>query len=123
MSQPPAKRRLLWRIYLYGVLMLLLSASASVAVGHYVLQPAYEVPIRPSTTWIAWHIAAIQHEPERVRAELADLRQRVGIEVSLFDPEGRLVVSSAAAPPEPLAQPALAKLLREGTRFQNGRGR
>ena len=123
MSQPPVKRRLLWRVYLYGVLMLLLSASASVAVGHYVLQPAYEVPVRPSTTWIAWHIAAIQHEPERVRAELADLRQRVGIEVSLFDPAGALIVTSASEPPAPLARPALAKLVREGTGFQNGRGR
>ena len=75
MSQVPQKRRLLWRVYLYGVLMLLLSASVSLAVGRYVLQPAYEVPTRPSTTWIAWHIAAIQHEPARVQAELADLRR------------------------------------------------
>lgn len=123
MSRPPLKRGLLWRVYLYGLLMLLLSASASVAVGHYVLQPAYEVPVRPSTTWIAWHIAAIQHEPERVRAELADLRQRVGIEVSLFEPGGKLVVSSATPPPPPLTKSALDKLLREGTAFQNGRGR
>ena len=123
MSQPPAKRRLLWRVYLYGVLMLLLSASASVAVGHYVLQPAFEVPLRPSTTWIAWHVAAIQHEPERVRAELADLRERVGIEVSLFDPAGKLLLSSAELPPPPLGQPALSKLIREGTEFHHGRGR
>lgn len=123
MSPPPAKRRLLWRVYLYGVLMLMLSASASVAVGHYVLQPAFEVPLRPSTTWIAWHIAAIQHEPERVRSELADLRQRVGIEVSLFDPAGKLLLSSAELPPAPLGQPAVQKLVQEGTQFQHGRGR
>jgi len=121
-SAVPQKRRLLWRVYLYGVLMLLLSASVSLAVGRYVLQPAYEVPIRPSTTWIAWHIAAIQHEPERVQAELADLRQRVGIEVSLFDPAGKLLLSSASVPPEPLAAPKLAELLAAGTRFQGGSG-
>jgi signal transduction histidine kinase len=123
MSQGLGKRRLLWRVYLYGVLMLLLSAGASVAVGHYVLQPAYEIPVRPSTTWIAWHIAAISHEPERVRTELADLRERVGIEVSVFEPTGKLVVSSVSVPPQPLAKAALDTLLAQGTSFQNGRGR
>lgn len=123
MNEKPGKRRLLWRVYLYGILMLVSSAGASLLVGHYVLQPAYEVPIRPSTTWIAWHVAAIQNERERVLVELLDLKQRVGIVVSLFDRAGRVVVTSADAVPAPLSEAELSRLRTEGTSFRNGRGR
>src|SRR5690606_18182647 len=99
----PMKHRLIWRIYLYGMVMLVLFIAASLAVGRYVIQPALEVPNRPSTTWIAWHVADIQDEPERLRAELDDLRERVGVQVSLFTPDGTLVASSAPSPPSPLA--------------------
>lgn len=120
---PERGRRLLWRVYLYGVLMLVLSASASLAVGHYVLQPAFEVPSRPSTTWIAWHVADIQGDRARVQRELRDLRHRVGIEMSLFEPDGRLVVSNAPSPPGPLSERALRQLEEERTRFASGDGR
>ena len=120
---PERGRRLLWRVYLYGVLMLVLSAGASLLVGHYVLRPAFEVPTRPSTTWIAWHVADIKDDHARVQRELEDLRERVGIEMSLFEPGGRLVHSNAASPPRPLSERALRSLQQERTRFVSGDGR
>jgi hypothetical protein len=76
-------RRLLLRIYLHGILMLALAAGASFIVGSYLIRPAIDVPARPSTTWIALHIASLVEEPERLAHELEDLRTRGRIEITV----------------------------------------
>lgn len=114
--------RLLLRVCLYGVLMLALAAGASFLVGTYVLRPVVEVPTRPSTTWIAWHLGSILDQPDVLRRELDDLRTRSRIEMSLFDRGGRLLASNATRPPAPLKPAEVAHLSREPTRFADGEG-
>jgi len=110
--------RLLLRIYLYGMVLLALSAGASFLVGRYVLRPAFDVPVRPSTTWIAWHMAALSDKPGELARELGDLKQRVGIEMTVYDVRGHLAGSNAEQPPPPLDQRELWRLGRDRARFE-----
>jgi two-component system OmpR family sensor kinase len=116
------RRRLLLRVYLYGLLLLALSASASFLVGRYVLRPAFDLPVRPSTSWIAWRMARLSDQPGDLTRELADLKQRVGMEMTVYDAAGRLVGSNAEEPPPPLAERELKRLARDRARFEGGEG-
>ena len=114
--------RLLLRVCLYGVVMLALAAGASFMVGTVVLRPIVEVPTRPSTAWIAWHLGGLLDQPDVLQRELADLRARARIEMSLFDADGQLLASNAVPPPPPLAHAEVQRLAREPTRFADGTG-
>jgi signal transduction histidine kinase len=114
--------RLLLRVYLYGVLLLALAGGASFLVGRYVITPAVEVPARPSTAWIAWHLLDSVDEPERLARELSDLKKRARVEMTLFEADGRVIATSATAVPAALSGPELQKLGERGTQFGTGSG-
>jgi two-component system OmpR family sensor kinase len=113
---------LLLRVFLYGVLLLLLAGGASFVVGSYVITPAVEGPARPSTAWIAWHLLEIVDEPERVKHELSDLKQRARVEMTLFERDGRLIASNASPPLSALGASELSELVRSRSQFSGGRG-
>jgi two-component system, OmpR family, sensor kinase len=110
------------RVYLYGMLMIALAAGASFLVGRYSLRPALDGPVRPSSTWIAWHMAGLADQPQVVDAELADLNKRVGIEMAVYDVNGRLLAHNGKTPLPPLTGEELAKLQREQNIFGRGTG-
>jgi len=116
------RSRLLLRVYLYGVLLLALSGGASFLIGRYVLTPAVEVPARPSTAWIAWHMLESVNDPERLAFELADLEKRVHVEMTLLAVDGRVIASSAPRPHPALPAAELAELTRRGSMFGTGTG-
>jgi len=116
------RSRLLLRVYLYGVLMLALAGGASYLVSRLVLTPAVEVPSRPATAWIAWHLLENIAEPERVQRELSDVKKRTRIEMSLYRADGQLLATSAERPPAPLTAAELAPLTGRGTQFGPGSG-
>lgn len=118
-SVPP---RFVLRVYLYGVLMIALAAGAAFLVGRYSLRPALDGPARPSSTWIAWHMAALADHPEELRTELVDLKKRVGIDLSVYDVSGRLLGSNGATELRPLSAEELARLQRERNVFGRGWG-
>jgi len=113
---------LLARVYLYGLSMLALAAGASFVIGSYWLKPAIEVPARPSTTWIAWHLAEIADDPALLARELADIKRRTRLEFTLFSADGRRIASNAAAPPPPLSPGEVDQLLTEPWQFAEGAG-
>jgi two-component system, OmpR family, sensor kinase len=118
-----AKRpRLLLRVYLYGLLLLALAGAASFLVGTYVITPAVELPARPSTTWIAWHLLHAADDRPRLEAELSDLKQRVRVEMTLFERDGRLIASNADQPPPALEARELEVLGKDVSHFDSGRG-
>jgi signal transduction histidine kinase len=116
------KHRLLTRVYLHGILLLALAAGASFLVGSLLLKPAIDVPTRPSTAWIAWHLDSLIDDPPRLHRELEDLAQRSHMEMSFFTREGRLIASNASAPPASLDETSLAALERHPTQFGDGEG-
>jgi len=116
------RSRLLLRVYLYGVLMLALAGGATFLVSRYVMRPEVEVPARPSTAWIAWHLLEGVSEPERVTRELMDLKRRVRVEMTLFSRDGQVLASSATRPHPPASAAELRELRRRGSSFDNGTG-
>jgi two-component system OmpR family sensor kinase len=110
------------RVYLYGVLMIALAAGASFLVGRYSLRPALDGPARPSSTWIAWHMAALADRPDALNAQLADLNKRVGIEMTIYEVGGKLLAHNGKAPLPPVTGEELEKLKREQTIFGRGTG-
>lgn len=114
--------RLLLRVYLFGVLMLLLAGAAIFVVGAFISRPPTEIPTRPSSAWIAWRMMDLVDSPTELQAELADLKNRSKIELSIYQADGKLLASSAARPPGALSPQAFATLRRQPTNFGGGTG-
>jgi signal transduction histidine kinase len=121
-TEPKGRTHLLFRVYLYGISMLALATGASFVVGNYVLRPAVEVPSRPSTAWIAWHLIENADRPELLARELADLKRRSRIEMTLFEADGRRIASNLEDPPDALPASEFARLSRQPTHFGEGVG-
>ncbi|HEX6275469.1 MAG TPA: HAMP domain-containing sensor histidine kinase [Polyangiaceae bacterium] len=114
--------RLLVRVFLYGIAMLALASGASFLVGTYAPRPGSEVPTRPSTAWIAWHMLDRASDPVALRDELDELSRRSRISISLFEADGRLIASNSNPPPNPLPPSGVARLAEQPTRFDEGVG-
>ena len=110
------------RVYSYGVLMIALAVGASYLVGRYSLRPALNGPARPASTWIAWHMIELADHPDELAIELVDLKERVGIDIAVYELSGRLLGASAKPPLPPLSADELEGLQREGTVFGDGWG-
>jgi signal transduction histidine kinase len=101
--------------------MLALAGGASYLVSRFVFTPAVEVPARPATAWIAWHLLETVDDPARLRSEIADLK-RVRVAMSLFTADGQLIASNAATPPPPLPPAELDALRGRTSQFGMGSG-
>ena len=112
----------LLRVYAYGALMMALAALASFLVGRYSLRPALDGPARPASTWIAWHMAELGDQPEELNAQLVDLKKRVGIDLAVYELNGRLLGSSEKPPLPAISSAELERVQREGTLFGRGWG-
>ncbi|HEY3668835.1 MAG TPA: hypothetical protein VGL19_22710, partial [Polyangiaceae bacterium] len=119
-GSPSVAPRFVLRVYIYGVLMIALAAGAAFLVGRYSLRPALDGPARPSSTWIAWHMAELADRPDELREQLADLHERVGIEMTLYDTTGKLIAHSGDEPLPPLGPNELEHLEKEQTFFGKG---
>jgi two-component system, OmpR family, sensor kinase len=114
--------RLLFRFYLSGIVMFALATGAIFVVGAFIQRPPTEVPTRPSTAWIAWHMADLSDDLPKLRRELAELKARSRIEMSVFEASGALIASNAATPPLALSTKELRGLEQEPTHFSSGSG-
>lgn len=116
------RSRLLRRVYLYGVLMLALAGGASYVVSRFVFAPAVEVPARPATAWIAWHLLETVDDLSRVERELTDLKKRVRMEMTLHTADGQVIASNASRVPPPLRASDLDALGGRTSTFGSGSG-
>jgi len=104
--------------------MIALAGGAVFLVGRYSLRPTLDGPARPASTWIAWHMAELADHPEEMRAELADVENRVGIQLAVYEVNGGKLLGANSTPPlPPLDTEQVEQLQREGTVFGRGWGR
>ncbi|HEY8946430.1 MAG TPA: HAMP domain-containing sensor histidine kinase [Polyangiaceae bacterium] len=115
------RRRLLLRVYLHGILMLVLAGIAAFVVGRYVLRPVLDRPPRPSSTWIAMHMADLLDRPAELGRELGDLKRKANIEMTLFRGRQRLA-TNVEQPPAPLSATELTHLGPGQARFERDEG-
>jgi two-component system, OmpR family, sensor kinase len=108
-------RRIFWRIYLHGLLLLLVVAGGMAVAASLVGRPPMWRRPERAAGYAARRIADLRQDPERLRAELERVRDAFGMELTVFTVGGEVVASSADEVPPPL-DPAEARRLADGPR-------
>ena len=109
------RRRLFWRVYLHGVLMLIAVAGALGAIGHFVAK------VLPFNTYAQEYARTLSlrgpsawENPEALQAELEHERARNGVAMTVRGLNGALIASNVQPPLLALHGPEqLARLLHE----------
>jgi signal transduction histidine kinase len=99
---PRHRRRhgpLFWRIYLHGVLLLVLVGIAVGAVGLALRRGGGDEPVRVAG-YAAGRIAELAGSAARLEEELRRLRDVLGVEGTVWGPDGRPVATSVEPPLE-----------------------
>lgn len=110
-------KRFFWRVFLHGVLLMVLVAAAVMAIAA-ASQEGWWREAGQVSRYVGEHVGALLDRPAELEAELRRVRDAFGVEASVYGPDGRTVVASSAAPPLP---PRLAPGAVEGAGFL-GRG-
>ena len=119
-APPRPRRRLFWRVYLYGVLLLVLVAVAAVLTAFLFDSkfPASEITHRMSRL-VAVELARAYKDPGKLRARLKDIQYVLQADVAVYRRDGTLVAAAGEVPP-PL--PADKARSLEGRSIFHGRG-
>jgi len=91
---------LFWRIYLHGVLLLVLVGIAVGAVGFALRGGRTHGPAGGVSAYAAGRIAELAGTPARMEEELRRLRDAFGVEGTVYGRDGRPIASSAEPPLE-----------------------
>jgi signal transduction histidine kinase len=84
---------LFWRIYLHGVLMLLVVGVAVALVGYALRRSGWNPGGRPAD-YLAAHVSELTANPPVLARELARAHEAFGLDASVFAADGRLVAST-----------------------------
>ena len=86
---------LFWRVYLHGVMLLVVVGLAVGAVGWALRRAGGFGPGGPPAAYAAAKIDELAGDPPRLAAELVRVRDAFGLEASVYDRDGALVATSA----------------------------
>jgi signal transduction histidine kinase len=94
---------LFWRVYLHGVVLLVVVGLAVGAVGWALRRGSGFGPGGRPAPYVAEKIAELAGDPPRLAAELARVRDAFGVEASVYAKDGALVATGApeGEPPSP----------------------
>ncbi|HEU4385018.1 MAG TPA: HAMP domain-containing sensor histidine kinase [Anaeromyxobacteraceae bacterium] len=93
--------RLFWRVYLYGVLMLLAVAAALAVAGAALGRGEWARGPERAVRYAALRVGELRHDPRRLDEELRRVRESFGVELALYRDDGAVLAASGdpAAPP------------------------
>jgi two-component system OmpR family sensor kinase len=103
--------RFFWRVYLHGLLLLVL-----VAAGTFAIQAAFGSPVElhngpRMVAFLAEEFEDLRPNSPRIVRALSELREIANLEVTIFE-GGRAVASNVEPPAEPLGSDDLARIAR-----------
>ena len=90
----PRHGPLFWRIYLHGVMLLVVVAVAVAAVGWVLRQSGGWGPGGAPAQYAASRIGELVGDPPALARELVRVRDTLGVEASVYAADGRLVATS-----------------------------
>jgi signal transduction histidine kinase len=101
--------RLFWRVYLHGILLVVLVAVALFAVGAVVGRgDRFHRPGRLAG-WAAARLTEVRHDPERLAAELERVHEAIDVEATIWS-GGRVLATNVDPPLAPVARGQLRRL-------------
>ncbi len=107
-DQTRPRRRLFWRIYLNGILLLVLVAAA---VGGVILVSGETLPWRGASRRLADLLATeVALDTSRLQSRLDEYSGLLQIELAVFGPEGTLLAAAGEGTLSPLSQDEVAGL-------------
>jgi signal transduction histidine kinase len=101
--------RFFWRVYLHGLLLLVLVGAGTLAIQAAVGPPMEFRNSARMVAFLAEHLEDVRSNPARLAHDLAELRVIANLEVAVFD-GGRAVASNVVPPPAPLGAGDEARL-------------
>lgn len=102
--------RLFWRVYLNGIVLLLLVAAAIAVVGAAFGRGEWARSPERLASYLSENLAQARSDPGRLAAELSRVREALAVEVALYRDDGGLVAASGEPPPPPLDTADRARL-------------
>jgi two-component system OmpR family sensor kinase len=116
--RPALPARLFWRVYLNGLLLLLLVALAVGAVGSALRHAAPGGGRHPErfVDFAADRVADLRDHPRRLALELARVHEAFGAELTVYGSRGEVVATNVAPPLPPLPPGDAARVARGALR-------
>lgn len=105
-----ALRRFLVRVYLHGLLLILLAGASVFLVLELMARPAMDQRLYGMVTWVVDQAALSAGDPARLEREIAAVRDRLDIHLSLYDTRGALIATNVHPPLPPLPAEEAARL-------------
>jgi two-component system, OmpR family, sensor kinase len=95
MGQSPRRYRLFWRVYLHNFSLLTVIALTLAAVENFIVSPVVQPALLRFVNHFALEIAQSHQDPEQLERRVKQLHQELGINISVYDSQDRLLSSSA----------------------------
>ncbi len=117
--QPHGRRRhprLFWRVYLYGLFMLVAVAVAVAVAGAALGRGEWAHGPERLMRYAAERMGDLRADPSRLAGELRLVRETFGVELALYRDDGALL-AAGGGPPPPLSPRELARLGRSPQRL------
>jgi signal transduction histidine kinase len=93
--------RLFWRVYLHGVVLLLVVGVAVGAVGFALRHGRGWGPGGVPADYAVARIGELSSDPAKLEAELRRVKDSFGVDASVYGPDGGLVATSGPGTPQP----------------------
>jgi signal transduction histidine kinase len=102
--------RLVVSIYLVALVQLLTAWLGFSVSRDYLVEPPGRLGRGGFETFAAQHVAFDRNNPPALRETMEWLRVEIGVRVTLFEPDGKVIASTHEAPPGPLSASVLGTL-------------
>ncbi len=112
--------RLFWRVYLNGIVLLLLVAAAFAVVGAVLGRGQWARNPERLAGYVAEHLGEVRDDSARLAAEMARVREALAVEVAVYRDDGGLVAADGSPPaldPADRARLAAGPLHEPGRRW------